>query len=210
MFHKIINFFTHKDKQMRENRWLFIIILIASLAALLAAFVLSVEAIELIKDPNASLSCDINSVISCGTVGKTSYASMFGFPNSFIGMMSEPLFIVFAVAALMGVKFPKKFMLGLQLAAVFAFIFAAYLFILGTYFIHALCPWCLSVDVATIAMLFAITRYNIKEGNLYLTRNLDKKARKFVEKDFDIFAVVLIFVVAIAVMIMEFGGSLFA
>jgi uncharacterized membrane protein len=195
---------------MRENRWLFIIVLIAGFLALLGAFVLSVDAIELIKNPSVSLSCDINSVISCGTVGKTTYASMFGFPNSFIGMMSEPLFIVFAIAALMGVKFPKKFMFGLQLASVFALVFAAYLFVIGTYFIHALCPWCLTVDVATIAMLFAVTRYNIKEGNLYLSRNLDKKVRKFVEKDYDIFAVALIFVAAIAVMILEFGSSLFA
>lgn len=210
MFHKIINFFAHNDKRMRENRWLFIIVLVAGLLALLGAFVLSVDAIELIKNPNTQLSCDINSIISCGTVGKTTYASMFGFPNSFIGLMGEPLFIFFVVAALMGVKFPKKFMFVLQLAAIFAFIFAAYLFVIGTYFIHALCPWCLSVDVATIATLFAITRYNIKEGNLYLSRNLDKKARKFVEKDFDIFATVLVFVIAIAVMIMEFGSSLFA
>jgi uncharacterized membrane protein len=195
---------------MRENRWLFIIVLIAGFFALLGAFVLSVDAIELIKNPSVSLSCDINSVISCGTVGKTTYASMFGFPNSFIGMMSEPLFIVFAIAALMGVKFPKKFMFGLQLASAFALVFAAYLFVIGTYFIHALCPWCLTVDVATIAMLFAVTRYNIKEGNLYLSRNLDKKVRKFVEKDYDIFAVALIFVAAIAVMILEFGSSLFA
>ncbi len=85
MLSKVINFLHQKVKKIRSNRWIFIIILVTAILSLLSAFILSVEAIELIKNPNAHLGCSINVIINCATVAKSSYASIFGFPNSFIG-----------------------------------------------------------------------------------------------------------------------------
>ena len=42
--------------------------LVASAASLVASFVLSVDALRLAEDPTADLGCNINAVISCGTV----------------------------------------------------------------------------------------------------------------------------------------------
>ena len=66
--HKFLEFFTHKDRNLRDNRWIFTSMLIGALLSLLAAFVLSVETVELAKNPNAQLSCSVNVVLNCATV----------------------------------------------------------------------------------------------------------------------------------------------
>lgn len=210
MFNKIKYFFTHKDKELRGNRWIFIIILIASCLSLVAAFVLSIEAIELIKNPDAQLGCSVNIIINCTTVAKSSFASMFGFPNSFIGLITEPIFIVIAIALLTGVKFPRKFMFSTQLLATMAFIFAYHLFFISTFVIHALCPWCLLVMLLTTVVFFAITRYNIRESNLYLSKKLSTCANDFIKKDYDKFALALTIFIIAAIIVIKYGSGLFA
>jgi uncharacterized membrane protein len=210
MFSKFLDYFNHKDKKSRSNRWVFIAILITSTLGLLAAFVLSIDAFELLKNPGVRLSCNINSIISCGTVASTSYASIFGFPNSFIGLIGEPIFITVAIAGLYGVRFPRQFMFAVHAAALFSLLFAYYLFHISVFVIHALCPWCLLVDVSTIVMFFAITRYNINEDNLYLSKKISVRAKTFIQKDYDKFAAALLIVLGIAIIIAKFGKSLFA
>ncbi|MEQ4724193.1 vitamin K epoxide reductase family protein [Nonomuraea sp. B19D2] len=39
------------------------------------------------------MSCNINSVVSCGTVGSSWQAHLFGFPNAFLGLVAEPVVI---------------------------------------------------------------------------------------------------------------------
>jgi len=210
MFNKIINFFTHKEQKLRRNRWMFVIILVTALLGLLAAFVLSIDAFELLKNPNAQLSCSINAIINCATVAKTSYATLLGFPNSYIGMMVEPVFVVVAIAGLYGVKFPRQFMFVVQALAFFSLVFAFYLFHVSVIIIQALCPWCLLVDVSTIVMFFALTRYNVIEDNLYLSKKIADSAKSFIQKDYDKLAAVLLIVVGIAIIVVKFGNGLFA
>lgn len=207
MLQTIINFF---NSNKRSNRWIFIVILITALIGTLAAFVLSVEAIEILKNPNAQFSCSVNVVVNCATVAKTSYASLLGFPNSFLGMMAEPIFVVVAIAGLYGVKFPRQFMFGVQVMSIFSLIFAFYLFHISVFVIQTLCPWCLLVDVSAIIMLAAITRYNIVENNLYLSIKYNKFAQLFIKKDYDKFAAALLIVVSAAIIISKFGSALFA
>ena len=83
-----------------RHRWTFVEMLLSSIASLAAALVLSVEAWLLAQDPDAIFSCDVNSKISCGTVGLSWQASVFGFPNAFLGLIFEPIVITLAVAAL--------------------------------------------------------------------------------------------------------------
>ena len=210
MLDKIKDFFIHRDRELRSNRWLFITILITSILALIAAFVLSVEAVELAKNPNAVFECSVNVIINCATVAKSEYASLLGFPNSFLGMISEPTFVLLAILLLIGVKLPKKFMFVIQILAVGALFFAIGLFYISTALIGALCPWCMLVLASTIIMFFARTKYNIREDNLYFSRKIAKKAKDFIKKDYDKFLLALIFVIIIAIIVLKYGNGLFA
>lgn len=210
MFHKIKNYFTHEDKKIRDNRWIFTSMLVGALCSLAASFVLSNEAVTLATNPNANLSCSINIVLNCATVAKDPSAHLFGFPNSFLGLMAEPVVITVAIAGLSGVKFGRKFMFVAQICYTLGLIFAFWLFKQSYFVIGALCPWCLLVTATTTFVWFAITRYNIRENNLFLRGDTLKKAQTFIDKDFDkliLFAIVFIMIVMILV---KYGNALFA
>lgn len=208
--HKLFEFFTHKDRNLRDNRWIFISMLVGALLSLLAAFVLSVESIQLAKDPNAQLSCSVNIVLNCATVAKHPSAQLLGFPNSFIGMMAEPVVITVAIAGLAGIAFPRRFMFAAQIGYTLGLIFAWYLFYTSFVIIGALCPWCLLVTLTTTMVWFAISRYNIRENNLYLPKRAEKVLKSWIEKDYDKFALATIVVAAIAAIIIKYGDGLFA
>jgi uncharacterized membrane protein len=208
MGNTIKNFFTHSDKKLRDNRWIFTSMLVGSLLSLLASFVLSVEAIQLAKDPNASLSCSVNVVLNCATVASHPSAEMFGFPNSFLGMIAEPIVITVAIAGLAGIRFPRKFMLAAQIGYTMGLAYALYLFSISFFVIQALCPWCLLVTLTTILVWFAITRYNIRENNLYLPKSIQKKLHDFIEKDYDKLVMWLLIVILVASILIKYGDGL--
>ena len=204
-----VNYFRHDDKKIRENRWIFASMLVGALLSLLAAFVLSVEAVELAKNPNAELSCSVNVVLNCATVAKHPSAELLGFPNSFFGLMAEPVVITVAIAGLAGIAFPRRFMFWAQIGYTLGLAFAIYLFFTSMFVIGALCPWCLLVTASTIFVWFSITRYNIRENNLYLPKKLQKAAHKFIEKDYDKLALGITIAAILVMIFVKYGDGLF-
>lgn len=206
----LFEFFTHKDRKLRDDRWIFGSMLVGAILSLIASFVLSAEAVELAANPNASLSCSVNIVLNCATVALHDSASMFGFPNSFFGLIAEPVVITIAIAGLAGVRFPRLFMFAAQIGYTLGFVFALVLFYISMFIIQALCPWCLLVTATTTFVFFAMTRYNIRESNLYLPANAQKTLRGFIDKDYDKLLLWALIVAMIAGIILKYGADLFA
>ena len=139
--------------------------LISSVIGLFASLVLSIEAVTLAANPAAVLSCDFSSKISCGVVAETWQAQLFGWPNSFLGLIAEPVVITVAGAAPGGVRFPRWFMLTAQAIYTLGFVFAWWLFYQSYFVIGALCPWCLLITVTTTLVFMSMSRVNILDGN---------------------------------------------
>ena len=160
------------DPAMSEPRpghgesWLFATMLASAFLSLIASFVLSVDAVALAANPDTALSCNINATISCGTVATSWQASVFGFPNAFLGLIAEPVVITLAVAALGGVRFPRWFMISAQAVYTIGLAFAYWLFYQAYFVIGAMCPWCMLITVTTTLVFASMTRVNILEGNL--------------------------------------------
>jgi len=209
MLEAIKKFYKHDDKNLKDNRWIFTSMLVGAILGLIAAFVLSVEALELAKNPNAALSCSVNVILNCATVAKHPTATLFGFPNSFLGMIAEPVVITVAIAGLAGIKFPRLFMFFAQIGYTLGLIFALYLFAVSFFIIQALCPWCLLVTLTTTFVWFAITRYNIREDNLFLSKKLSKRAKVWIEKDYDKLMLGIIVVTLIAAILLKYGNGIF-
>lgn len=184
----------------QSNGWIFTTMLISAVLSLIASFVLSVDAIVLARDPQAALSCNLNSVISCATVANSWQASLFGFPNAFLGLIAEPVVITIAVASLGGVMFPRWFMLSAQVVYAVGVVFAFWLFAQSYFVIGALCPWCLLVTVSTTLVFTSLTHVNIRDGNLFLPERVSAAARRFVANDLDALLVTLV-LLAMATMI---------
>src|SRR5687768_7389479 len=72
-------------------------VLIAGVLGLAAAVTLTVEKIEILINPDYVPSCSINPVLSCGSVMITPQASVFGFPNSLIGIVAFTVVLVTGV-----------------------------------------------------------------------------------------------------------------
>lgn len=210
MLDTVKRYFTHDDRKIRDNRWIFTSMLVGAILSLVAAFVLSVEAVELAKNPNADLACNVNVILNCATVNNHPTGTLLGFPNSFIGMVAEPIVITVAIAGLAGVRFPRLFMFTAQIFYTFGLIFALALFYISMFIIGALCPWCLLVTLTTIMVWFAITRYNIRENNLYLSKSLSKKAHQWLDKDYDKFVMAVIIFLLVAGIVLKYGNGLFA
>ncbi len=150
----------------RRHTGTWIEMLVSSILGLYASMVLSIDAIALAKDPYGDLSCDITDKISCSTVGLSWQANLFGWPNAFLGLLTEPVVITVAVASLGGVHFPRWFMRTAQVGYTIGLLFAYWLFYQAYFEIGALCPWCLLITVTTTLVFMSLTRVNILEGHL--------------------------------------------
>lgn len=194
----------------QSSTTVWVVMLISSIASLVASLVLSAEAITLAKDPTAALGCDINKVLSCGTVANSWQAHLLGFPNAFLGLIAEPVVITIAVASLGGVRFPRWFMLSAQVVYTIGFLFAYWLFYEAMYDIGALCPWCSLVTVATTLVFFEMTHVNILEGNFPLPRRLQDSLVWAVRANLDLLLVVVWLLVLALLVVLHYGNALFA
>ena len=137
--------------------------LISSVLGLIASLVLSIEAITLAENPAAVLSCDLSSKISCGAVSESWQAHLFGWPNSFLGLIAEPVVITVALAALGGVRFRAGSCSPPRLARS-ASSSRGGSFRKASFVIGKLCPWCLLITVTTTLVFMSLTRVSILDG----------------------------------------------
>lgn len=108
-----------------------------------AAFLQTTEKIALLKNKDAALSCDLNSVFSCTNVLNAWQSAAFGFPNS---LMCMALFTIFSSIALVGVSggvLPRKLRLSIQGLSLFTLLFALWFLTQSIYVINALCILCI-------------------------------------------------------------------
>lgn len=181
-----------------------------SAASLTASFVLAVEAVTLAGDPEAVFSCDINAVVSCGTVGTSWQASVFGFPNAFLGLLSEPVVMTLAIAGLAGVRFPRWFMLAAQIGYTLGLGLAYWLLYQAVFEIGAVCPWCLLVTVATTFVFVEMTRSNVLDGHLPLPFTAQRILGDIIGHQLDRLAVVVWLLTVALVLVTKYGAALFA
>lgn len=199
-----------KKDQTKSNQWIFGTMLAFGIIGLIASFVLSVEEFHLLKNPDTVLSCTFNLVLNCATVMKTWQASVFGFPNMFIGLMAYPIVITVALAGLAGVRFPRWFMVAANIGYLLGAAFAYWLFFNSVYDIEVLCPWCLVVTFSTTILLATITHYNLRENNFTLSKARNAQVQNFLKKDFDKLVVAVWIVLLVALVFAKFGADLFA
>lgn len=142
---------------------------------LAAAFVLMVEKVELLINPQYVPSCNLNPIISCGSVMKTGQAAAFGFPNPLLGVAGFAVVLAVGAALLAGATFRRWFWLGLQAGTVLAVIFVHWLMYQTLYRIGAVCPYCVVVWFVTIPIFLYTTLHNLDRGHLPVGNGAGRK-----------------------------------
>ena len=147
----------------RRTAW---VMVIGGAIGLLAAIMLIVEKVAVLADPDYAPGCDINPVLSCGSVINTEQAAVFGFPNPIMGVIGFSVVITLGVLLLAGVTLPRWVWIGLNLGTVFGIGFVIWLVIQSLYVIGALCPWCMVVWAAMIPIFWYVTAANFADDRI--------------------------------------------
>jgi uncharacterized membrane protein len=144
------------------------ILVVCGAIGLVCAFVIAYDEFQLVQNPKFVPNCDLNPIISCGSVMQSKQAQAFGFPNPWIGLMCFPIVILTGMALFAGAKLKRWYWIGLQLGAVFGLGFVHWLFFQSVYRINALCPYCMAVWLVTITTFWYVLQYNLQAGHITL------------------------------------------
>jgi uncharacterized membrane protein len=154
----------HVTAPVDAGRALALLLVIAGAIGLACSAVITLEDVNLLKNPHYVPSCNINPIISCGSVMASKQAGVFGFPNPLIGLCAFSVVITSAAAMLAGARFGGWFWLGLQGGTVFGLGFVHWLMFQTLYRIGAVCPYCCVVWCTTIALFWYVLLHNLKRG----------------------------------------------
>jgi uncharacterized membrane protein len=142
------------------------LLLVGGLVGLLAAFVLTVEKIELLTDDTYVPTCSINPVLNCGSIMRTDQAEVFGFPNPLLGLAAFPVLATTGATLLAGARLRRWYWLGLQAGATAGVLFVGWLIFQSLYRIGALCPYCMVVWAVVLPTFWYVTLANLRRGVL--------------------------------------------
>jgi len=162
---------TNQTRSYRQTAW---ILVVCGLIGLVAAIELIIQKISVLSDPDFVPNCDINPVLSCGSVINTEQASLFGFPNPVLGVIGFTVVIMFGALLFTGLELPRSIWLGLNIGALAGMAFVVWLVIQSLYVIGALCPWCMVVWAITIPIFWQVTTDNLASGRLNLGKSLSE------------------------------------
>lgn len=150
------------------------LLLVGGAIGVMLAMALTVEKISLLENPQAILSCDINPIISCGSVINTPQASALGVPNTLIGIIGFSAVATIGAALLAGARFKRWFWPGLQVGVTFGIIAVTWLQYQSIYVIGALCPFCMAVWTVMIPIFLYTTLYNLQNSMFQIWRVPDR------------------------------------
>ncbi|MFJ2191288.1 vitamin K epoxide reductase family protein [Kitasatospora sp. NPDC087861] len=159
----------------RPFAWL---LLIGGAVGLFASSVLTLDKFRLLEDPSYVPNCNINPIISCGSIMRSDQAEAFGFPNSLLGLIGFAVVIAIGAGLLAGAAYRRWFWLGLQAGTVFGIGFVTWLMYQALYRIGALCPYCMVVWAAMIPLFWYTTLHNLRSGIIPTGRTLRPAVRE--------------------------------
>lgn len=131
-------------------------VLIGGVIGLLSSITLTVEKIELLRNAAYVPTCNINPILSCGSVMVTKQASVLGFPNPLVGIAGFTVVVVTGVLAVAKVPLPRWYWTGLEVGLAIGAVFVHWLIFQSLYRIGALCPYCMVVWAMTITLLVVV------------------------------------------------------
>lgn len=194
----------------RPSELVWLATLVGSSASLVASLVLSVDALRLATDPGAVLGCDVNAVLSCGTVASSWQAAVLGFPNAFLGLMTEPVVITLAVVALSGGQLPGRVLLAAQAVYTVGLGFAYWLLHQALFDIGAVCPWCLLVTVATTLVWVELLHVNVRGGHLPVSPRVQAGLSTALDLRLDVVGGVVWVLLVVLAVVLRYGERLLA
>jgi uncharacterized membrane protein len=181
----------------------YITILTGSSIALMASFIQLTDKITLLKNTDAVLTCNINSVFSCTNVLSAWQSSLFGFPNSMMAMVFFALVAGISLVGVTGSSITKGLRLTMQVFSILFLGFSLWFLQQSTFVIGSLCLFCLFMFVGLVIINAGWLRLNGRDLPIGSTgRQIILKSTK---NGADIFAWIVLVLIVGFIMLMKFN-----
>jgi uncharacterized membrane protein len=178
--------------------------MIGGVIGLYASLVLSYDTLQIAKNPHYIPSCNLNPVLSCGNVINTAGDTILKLPYPYYGVAAFAVLITVGAGIVAGAKYKRWFWLTFQVALSFGALGSYYLLLKSVYKIHALCPYCLSVDVVVTTLIWYLTLYNIDQKNIVLSKKGPSKRIYAWIRQHHLDLLILWFLIVIALIVKHF------
>lgn len=159
-----------------------LIVLGASMGAF-ASFMQLIEKLHLLKNPQANLLCNVNSVLNCTNVLNAPQSSVFGFPNAMMSLILFVLFLGVGLVGLTGGSVSRGMRIFVQLLSLFTLGFGLWFLWQSTYYIGAICLYCIANFIGLVLINMGWTRINYRD--IFRSKNIKNKLDYIVENNFD-------------------------
>ena len=131
----------------RSYAWLLVV---GSLVGIAASWELMSSELALIREPLASLSCDVSPLVSCGASLDVWQGNLLGVPNSFIGAMAFAVLLFAGVLLASGGRLPRWVWWGMTAGTVGGVGFVVWFLIISITVFGRLCPFCMLIWAVTL------------------------------------------------------------
>jgi uncharacterized membrane protein len=206
----VLDMFTKANREKNYFYYVFAIMLIGGVAALIAAFELTLDKFQVLQDPNSILSCSINIVLNCSKVMETWQSHVFGFPNMLLGLIFFPVMITVAILGLSRATLPRWFWIATNIGYLIAILFSYWLFFNSVYVIQILCPWCLVVTTSMTLVFSSMLHYNLKENTFKFAKKRNDRIQRFLAGGYHQMVVLSWIALMVVLVFLKFGQALFA
>ena len=186
-----------------KQRTMYTLAALGGAVGLTASFLQTLEKLTLLRNANAELACNLNSVFSCSNVLNAWQSSVFGFPNSLMCMVLFTIFGSIALAGALGAKLPRGLRLGVQGLSLFTLGFGLWFLMESTYVIRSLCLYCLFCFSGLLVINWSLMRLNAAE--LPIGARGRAALQRAIKSGADIFVWVLIALALAFIMILQFS-----
>lgn len=146
-----------------------ITIFIASLISFIVALVIVYEKVGQLLDSSHSLTCSVNSLVTCAPVMAAWQSSLLGIPNPIYGIVCFAILCIIAFFAIF-IKLPKWVWLCTLIGVTSGFVLVVWFVIQSLFVIVAVCIYCTTIWFMMIVifwLIFSITIAEWKWHKLY-------------------------------------------
>ena len=186
-----------------KNQKQFLAIFIGAFVALVASFMQLTDKITILKNADAVLTCNINSIFSCSNVLSAWQSSVFGFPNSMMAIVFFALIAGASLTGLTGSPIAKNLRITLQGLSLFFLLFSLWFLQQSTFVIGSLCLFCLFMFAGLVIINAGWLRLN--GPDLPVGKRVHKILLKSTKNGADIFAWIVLVLIVGFIMLMKFN-----
>lgn len=151
----------------------------SSLVGLIAAFWQATERINMLKNPDQTLNCNLSPVVDCSGVLGNKLAAVFGPPNAMIGIVVFSMLLAFGLVRLSGGTWSNITQKIVTALSKLIFLFSIWFFWVSLYSIGKICIFCVFIWAVSIPIgIYGVKDYLDSQKKL---PKYQKSIKKFLD-----------------------------